>query len=235
MSPVVERIGRNLANVKQRIAEAARRAQRQPADVRLVAVTKYASEQQVQALVQAGCVELGESRPQQLWQRAVQFEQRAIVWHLIGHLQTNKIRRSLACFNWLHSADRRTLLAALDQEAGRQQQHVNVLLEVNISGERAKHGFRPADMEAELVACAGYSWLRVQGLMAMASRTGATERARRDFGALRQLRDGLRPLAPENVCLEELSMGMSGDFSEAIEEGATMVRVGSALLQGSDS
>jgi pyridoxal phosphate enzyme (YggS family) len=155
-----------------------------------------------------------------------------IRWHLIGHLQRNKIRRTLPLVNCIHSVDSLRLLEAIEQEAGSLGRRIDVLLEVNVSGDAAKHGFQPAELEPVLGQIAGRSHTAVRGLMTMAALEGGAERARRDFSALRELRDRLAPHSPPGVSLEELSMGMSEDFEVAIEEGATMVRVGSALFEG---
>ena len=229
---IERQIADNLASVRQRIAEAARRSGRSAAAVRLVAVTKYASVEAVQWLVAAGCHDLGESRPQQLWQRAEELTRQSIRWHLIGHLQRNKIRRTLPVVSLLHSLDSPRLLAAVDKEAGLSGRRVNGLLEVNISGDESKHGLEPDEVESLVALLAYYPDIEIQGLMAMASLESGPDEARRDFARLRQLRDRAQASAPEGIELRELSMGMSGDFEQAIEEGATIVRIGSALFEG---
>ncbi len=232
MSDLERRIAENIARVRGRIAAAARRGGR-PADaVTLVAVTKYVDETATRALVAAGCVDLGESRPQSLWQKTEALAGLPIRWHLVGHLQRNKVRRTLPLATLVHSIDSARLLAAVDEEAAALERTVDVLLEVNISGDAAKTGLA-ADAVAPLVRAAGdYPRVAIRGLMAMASLAGGAEAARRDFAALRQLRDRLSGEAPPGVKLTELSMGMSDDFEIAVEEGATIVRVGSALFEG---
>jgi uncharacterized pyridoxal phosphate-containing UPF0001 family protein len=211
-------------------------------------------------VVEAGCRDLGESRPQQLWERAEELADLPIRWHLIGHLQRNKVRRTLPLVAMLHSVDSPRLLAAIDEEChswggsctatpNRASEEAAVqlppqrpspfrsaplpmLLEVNISGETAKHGFTPEDIEPFLANVAEYRHVSIRGLMGMASLEGDLDVARREFAALRELRDRLRPHCPAGVTLDELSMGMSGDFEPAIEEGATIVRIGSALFEG---
>jgi len=215
------------------MAEAARRAGRSPSDVRLVAVTKYVGSDDVWALVAAGCRDLGESRPQQLWQKAAALKTADVSWHLIGHLQRNKVARTLPLVSLVHSGDNLRLLETLDAEAA----HANctpvpVLLEVNISGDTAKHGFQPHELGplADRFAC--LPRIDIKGLMAMAGREGNLDDARREFSALRQLRDELRRAWAGRWSLDELSMGMSSDYEVAIEEGATLVRVGTALFEG---
>lgn len=239
MNQQYQRLAENLASVRLRIAEAATRAGRQPHEVRLIAVTKYVSAEIASLLAQAGCKDLGESRPQELWRKAEMLrsdpalsEVGDLRWHLIGHLQRNKVRQTLPHVNLVQSGDSVRLLAKLDEEAERVQRCLPVLLEVNISGDATKHGFEPEELDRLLREWPRLRHLEIRGLMAMASRLGGAAEARRDFAALRELRDRLRRSAPSEVGLEELSMGMSGDFEVAIEEGATMVRVGSALFEG---
>jgi hypothetical protein len=262
MLEIASQIAANLAQVRQKIADVAARCGRRGEEIRLVAVTKYVGPAEVRALVEAGCTELGESRPQQLWEKAAALEDLPVRWHLVGPLQRNKIRRTLPLVTLIHSADSPRLVAALDQaaaEAAREKMgtgsaqpqptpgssscdkvpvpifsphRVPILLEVNISGEPAKHGFAPGAIEPVLEELAGYRHVEVRGLMCMASLAGGLDAARRDFAALRQYRDRLRGYCPAGIELNELSMGMSGDYAVAIEEGATIVRIGSALFQG---
>ncbi len=232
MSDPLVRIRANLNEIRARMGEAARRSRRDPGDVALVAVTKTVGEGEVRALVEAGCSLLAESRPQQLWDKARLVADLPIRWHMIGHLQRNKVRRTLPLVEMVQSADSPTLIAALDQHAAELGMRLPILVEVNTSREPAKHGFTPEQIGPWLPELAGYAHVQVRGLMCMASLEGGLEAARRDFAALRKLRDRLRPHCPEGVCLDELSMGMSGDFEVAIEEGATMVRIGSALFEG---
>jgi PLP dependent protein len=261
MTDAAARIAENVAAVRGQIAAAARRSGRSADAVKLVAVTKYVSADVVRPLVAAGCRELGESRPQQLWDKAPQLSDLPIRWHLIGHLQRNKLRRTLPLVAMIHSIDSPRLLAAIKEEAScwggsctdappgceepeaavqlppqrSSSSHADpipVLLEVHISAEAAKQGFAPAEVESFLAEAAGYRHVSIRGLMGMASLEGGPDAARREFAGLRQLRDRLKPNCPPNATLDELSMGMSGDFEIAIEEGATIVRVGSALFEG---
>ena len=232
MPDVAPRIAENLRQVQDRIDAAAVRAGRRGQDIQLVAVTKYVGPAEIRAIVAAGCTALGESRPQQLWERAVELADLPIRWHFIGHLQRNKIRRTLPLAAMIHSVDSSRLAEALEQTAAELSLRVPVLLEVNTSGEEAKGGFAADDIERELIKLAEFRHLEIRGLMCMAALNGGLDAARRNFAALRILRDRLRALCPENIRLDELSMGMSGDYEVAIEEGATIVRVGSALFEG---
>lgn len=236
MNDLARRIAENLVGVQQRMADAAARAGRAASDVRLVAVTKYVGPDEIAALIAAGCVDLGESRPQALWQRADSFRDPPVRWHLIGHLQRNKVARTLACASLIHSVDSERLLATIETEAAKLERAVDVLLEVNVSGDATKHGVAPEGLGGLVAAAARCRHVRTRGLMTMASREGDADAARADFARLRKLRDEIATGAFRNelgnVDLAELSMGMSGDFEQAIEEGATIVRVGSALFEG---
>jgi PLP dependent protein len=240
-----ERLGENISRVRERIAAAAQRNGRKASNVTLVAVTKYVGTQIAQQLAATGCHDLGESRPQGLWAKAESIHRRAaeltnqpepehseVRWHLIGHLQRNKIRRTLPLVSFIHSGDSLRLMEAVDQAAVAIQHRVPVLIEVNVSGESEKHGFRPEEVEPALPLITAFKSLEIRGLMCMASREGDLDQARREFAQLRQVRDRLQTVAPPGIDFRELSMGMSGDFEAAIEEGATIVRIGSALFEG---
>ncbi len=222
----------NLAWVRTAIVKAAEQAGREPAEIQLIGVTKYVGPDATRALFDAGLHSLAESRPQQLWDKAEALADLPIRWHQIGHLQRNKVRRTLPLVALIESVDSVRLAAAIDEAAAELGRRVPVLLEVNISGEEAKHGFSPSEIEAAVASLAAMEHLEVRGLMGMAGLDGDLEDARREFAALRTLRDRLQTVAPDGVHLKELSMGMSADFEVAIKEGATMVRVGSALFAG---
>jgi pyridoxal phosphate enzyme (YggS family) len=231
-------IADNLRRVRERIARAADLAHRAADEITLVGVTKYVGLREVAELAAAGCRELGESRPQELWTKAVGLPGvgpsplPAIHWHLVGHLQRNKVRRTLPLVSLIHSVDSERLLAAIDEtraEAGDNSPPSHVLLEVNTSGELAKHGLAPDAVEPLLAAAPRHPRVAIRGLMTMAALDGGPAVAARNFAWLRELRDRLKTKAPSCVQLNELSMGMSGDFEVAIREGATMVRIGSLL------
>jgi pyridoxal phosphate enzyme (YggS family) len=232
MSDLVRRIAENVAEVRHRIADAAAAAGRNADEITLVAVTKYVGEAEIRALAEAGCILLGENRPQQLWDKAVAVGDVPIRWHMIGHLQRNKVRRTLPLVERVQSADSLRLIEAINRIAGELSRPMPILLEVNVSGEAAKHGFEPGDVPYAVEYVAGCRHVETRGMMCMASFTGGLEAARREFAALRQLRDRLRGCCPPELCLKDLSMGMSGDYEVAIREGATIVRIGSALYEG---
>lgn len=224
-------LARNLQTVRDRIAQAAVRAGRSPAELTLVAVTKYIVPEVVPLLAELGCRKLGESRPQELWRKAALCTDPAVRWHLVGPLQRNKAKKTLPLVELIHSVDSLRLLETLEQLAGQMNRTVDVLLEVNISGEPAKHGFSPPEMPEVVGRLSEFPHVKVCGLMGMAGLEGGLAAARRQFASLRELRDRLVPLCPPGVELRELSMGMSGDFEVAIEEGATIVRIGSILYE----
>jgi len=230
--PAARRIAANVAEIRQRIAAAAARSGRSADAITLVAVTKYVGLAAIQAVVDAGCRDVAESRPQQLWERVAGLANPAVRWHMIGQLQRNKVRRTLPLVHLVHSVDSLSLIEAIDRIAGELGVQTNVLLEVNISGEESKSGLAPQSVAPLLDLLPKYSRVSVRGLMGMAALEGGEDTARRNFAALRALRDRLRPCLPEGVRLDELSMGMSGDYEVAIEEGATLVRIGSALFAG---
>jgi pyridoxal phosphate enzyme (YggS family) len=232
MTDIRQRIADNVAAIRLRIAEAAARSGRGPDAVRLVAVTKYVGPVEVEALLAAGCTDLGESRPQELWQKAAVFAGRPVRWHMIGHLQRNKVQRTLPLVTMLHSGDSLRLLETVDGWSAEAGRPTDVLLEINISGDEAKHGLAPAEVEPLLPRLAALRQLRIRGLMAMSRLGGTPDDDREDFAHLRELREQLQPVCPPEISLQELSMGMSGDFEPAIEEGATLVRIGSALFAG---
>lgn len=227
------RIRANVAAVRERIAAAAVAAGRSPSDVTLVAVTKYVDAATTQLLVDAGCHDLGEARPQKLWEKVASLAGRKIRSHLIGHLQRNKIRRTLPLVHLFHAGDSLRLLTELDEEAASlSPAKTQVLLEVNVSGDAAKHGFSPSELPKLVDDLAKLTHLDIRGLMTMTGLDADADAERRQFAEVRELRDMLRREWRGRFTLDELSMGMSGDFEAAIAEGATMVRVGSALFEG---
>lgn len=225
-------IAHNLKSVRRRIDAACDRSGRSPHDVTLVAVTKYADPAWIPYLLDEGVVNLGESRPQQLEERANPSNVNApkIRWHLIGHLQRNKVRRVLPLVELIHSVDSLRLLNTIERIANEDGLRPRVLLEVNVSGEQAKHGFTESEVAENLNAIFNVNNVEVCGLMTMAPHVENEEDARPVFRRLRELRDELRDRTGRE--LPVLSMGMSGDFEIAVEEGATLVRVGSVLYEG---
>ena len=225
-------IAHNLRIVRERIARAAEQAGRSPHDITLVGVTKYVGCDEALALAALGCLDLGESRPQELWQKSDDPRLAPVHWHMVGHLQRNKVARTVPLVKMIHSIDSERLLAAVDEASIVLPVPVAVLLEVNTSREKAKHGLTP-DAARQLVGQLDkYANVSVEGLMTMAPLEGGATAAAKAFMGLRELRDELAQAAPPNVHLQHLSMGMTGDFEIAIAEGSTFVRIGSALWDG---
>jgi pyridoxal phosphate enzyme (YggS family) len=217
----VERIGANVEAVRRRVAGAAERAGRDPVDITLIAVTKTHPADAIEAAVRKGITDCGENRVQEAAAKIEALRGRGVRprWHLVGHLQRNKVARALELFDIIHSVDSIALAEAISARA---RTPVAVLLEVNVAGEESKHGVTP-ERAAELAeAFGGHPGIRLEGLMTVAPQVRDPEEVRPVFRTLRQLRDRLG--------LRELSMGMTDDFEVAIEEGATMVRVGRAIF-----
>jgi pyridoxal phosphate enzyme (YggS family) len=225
-----DRLRENLATVLDRIAAAARRSGREAAAVRLVAVTKKCPAEWARELAALGQLDLGENYPQELWAKADALADLPVRWHLIGHLQGNKARRTAARVRMIHGVDSWKLLRALDELAPALPDPPRVCLQVNVSAEPSKHGWTPEGLLADAEAIAACRAVPVVGLMTMAALGTDAETARPAFVRLRAIRDELRRRT--GLALDELSMGMSNDFEAAVEEGATLVRVGSALFEG---
>jgi pyridoxal phosphate enzyme (YggS family) len=217
-----------VAVIRARIAEACRRAGRGPAGVTLVAVTKTVSPHAAGLAAELGLRDLGESRPQELWKKAETVP--SVNWHLIGHLQRNKIDRTVPLVALVHSVDSERLLEALAAFGVKRGEPVPVLLEVNCSGEESKGGFAPDAVPAVGDKVTSLAGVTVRGLMTMAAYADDPQLARPAFAKLRALRDALS--ARTGLPLAELSMGMSNDFEVAVEEGATFVRIGTTLFEG---
>jgi hypothetical protein len=221
---MLDQLRQNLSAVRDQIATACRHADRNPDEVTLVCVTKYADIEWVHGLYELGERHFGESRPQQLSDRTPLFAN-DVHWHLIGSLQSNKVRSVVQHAHTIHSVDSTKLLERVDRIAGEEKATPNVFLQVNVSDEDTKHGWSVASFQAEKPADAQLKHARLVGLMTMAPRVDDTSQARPYFATLRQLDD-------QFAKLPSLSMGMSNDFAAAIAEGATHVRVGSRLFHG---
>lgn len=234
MTQLLRQLTDNLSRVRERIAAAAESSGRSPREITLVAVTKYVDADVSAALFHAGCPILAESRPQQLWEKAELPDCAGVRWHLVGHLQRNKVARTLTLVEMIHSVDSLRLLREIDKQAHQLDRRARVLLEVNCSGDQAKHGFSPDELKQVVEQLAEFSRVEVSGLMTMAALGGGPEIAGKNFALLRQLRQQVQTCCPPTVKLNELSMGMSQDFEVAIREGATMVRIGSILFEGLD-
>ena len=211
----------DLERVRERIARAAERAGRSADDVLLVGVSKTVDIGRIREAIAAGLGALGENRVQEA-QRKVAEIGRPVAWHLVGHLQTNKVKDALDLFDVIHAVDRIELARELDRRARAQGRTVDVLIQVNVGAEPSKGGWPPDAVGVALEAAARLEGLKLRGLMTIPPPVERPEEARGWFRLLRAL--------AERHSLPELSMGMSGDFEVAVEEGATMVRVGTAIF-----
>ena len=229
--PEAERLHANLARVRSRLADALARAGRDADSCRLLAVTKNRTVDQIEALGRAGQREFGENRVQEAAAKIPRVEADAR-WHLVGHLQRNKARKALSLFEIIHSVDSIRLLEALAKMADVASREVEVFFEVNVSGEEAKYGFRPDQVEEACRRARDLPAVKLRGLMTMAPFVDDPETVRPVFRSLRELRDRLNDSGACPEPLAELSMGMTQDFEVAAEEGATWVRVGTALFEG---
>jgi pyridoxal phosphate enzyme (YggS family) len=222
----------NLTSVRSQIATAAVAAGRQPADVTLVAVSKTKPIAAIAAAYAAGQRDFGENRLEELWPKVDAAQELGLMeirWHLIGNIQSRKTAQAVGPFALIHSIDRDKIAQRLSRDAEAASCVLSVLLEVNVSGEESKHGFTPDELLAtagELLALPG---LRIQGLMTMAPLVEEAEATRPVFRRLRELSDELQQRYPTDNW-HQLSMGMTNDFTVAIAEGATMVRIGSAIF-----
>ncbi|MBN8728262.1 MAG: YggS family pyridoxal phosphate-dependent enzyme [Xanthomonadales bacterium] len=221
----------NLAAVRARIAAACGRAGRDAAGVRLLPVSKTVDEARIRNAYAAGCRELGENKVQEAQAKAEAMADLAdLRWAVIGHLQTNKARAVARFAAEFQALDRLRLAAELDRRLQAEGRALDVLVQVNTSGEASKYGLAPDQVAAFVRELPAFQSLRVRGLMTLAALSEDSARVRACFVLLRGLRDRLREEAPDGIGMDELSMGMSGDFELAVEEGATIVRVGQAIF-----
>ena len=223
-------IADNVARVRTRMRQAAERAGRDPQSVRLVAAGKTVDAARIRAAIAAGVTIVGENYLQETRQKLGQMGRSGVEWHLIGPLQRNKARYVFDLFDMMHSLDRFELAEEINRRAERLGRRLQVLLEVNLGGEASKSGWTPAGLLEDISRLAGLPSLEVRGLMTIPPPTPSPEEARPFFRALRDLRDRLAQQGYEGMSFEELSMGMTADYEAAIEEGATLVRVGTAIF-----
>jgi hypothetical protein len=216
--------------VRERIERAARLAGRNPADIRLIAVTKTVSVDRILAAVACGCRTFGENRIQEALGKMEQVAALGCEWHLLGPLQSNKIKSVVGRFAVLHAIDRVSVAEHLEKAIEGRAMRQRVLLQVNVSDEPSKHGFHPERLGEAAVEVAKFRNLQITGLMTIAPLRARSEECRPYFRQLRKLAERLDSERIPGVMMNELSMGMSADFECAIEEGATMVRIGRALF-----
>jgi pyridoxal phosphate enzyme (YggS family) len=223
-------VAARLTAVRERIAGAARRAGRDPGAVTLVAVSKTFPPEHIRLAVAAGVADLGENRVQEAEAKIPQLPAE-LRWHLVGHLQSNKVRRAIELFSLIHGVDTVSLGQAIGKRAAHRARPADVLLQVNVAGKETQHGFAPEEVAGAADALAGVSGLALDGLMCIAPEADDPEAARPAFRLLARLYGDLAPrLQRAGHPWRHLSMGMSHDFPVAVEEGATLVRVGRAIF-----
>ncbi len=223
-------ISDNLATIQKRVAQACGRAGRDPGAVTLVAVSKTFAAGAIRNVVQAGVMDIGENYVQELIQKRDELNDPSIRWHFIGHLQSNKVKAIAGWITMVHAVDSAGLAAELDRHAGKTGRVIPCLIEVNTTGEGSKFGLAPDSALQFVRGLAGHGGIRVAGLMTIGPFLPDPEGSRPMFRRLRLLRDEIAALRQPNAPMEHLSMGMTGDFEVAIEEGATLIRIGTALF-----
>jgi len=226
----MESIASNIEAIREQIAAACREAGRDPSEVRLIAVSKTQPASLVKEAFDAGQIEFGESYVQEFLDKYEHplLEHLPVEWHFIGHLQSNKIRSIIDKVRLIHGIDKFSTAEELSKRAFQHNLQVDYLLEVNTSGETSKYGMQPDEILSEAKALFHLPNITLRGLMTIASPNKIM--ARKEFRQLRALLESLKTIAPDPSKLTELSMGMSGDFEEAIHEGATMIRIGTAIF-----
>jgi pyridoxal phosphate enzyme (YggS family) len=220
-------VSENLAKVVERIASACQKAGRDPAEVKVVAVTKTHSPDVIRQAIKAGINNIGENRVQEAEIKYHEIDA-DVTWHLVGHLQRNKVRKALTMFSMIHSLDSRRLVREIEKESAKLDKIIPCLIEVNTSGEASKFGVEPDGLAELVTEVLKAEHIKLVGLMTIGPLTEDQDRIRRSFTLLRELRDRV-----ENIfgCyLPHLSMGMSDDFEIAVQEGSTMVRLGRVLF-----
>jgi len=225
-------IAQNLAQVKQRIEDSAKRAGRNPQEITLICVTKSVGVSRIGEALALGITDIGENRANDALLKYNNLGELSnnLRWHMIGHLQTNKVCKFLKVFDVIHSLDSLRLAVELDEQARLVNKRIDCIVEVNVSGEEAKYGIDPGDAFNFIKEISLLPNLHIIGLMTMAPYADSQEAARPYFKGLATLRDNLSNEDIPNTDIRELSMGMTQDFEIAIEEGATFVRIGTALF-----
>ncbi len=229
---MAEDICQNLTELQQRITAACEDAGRDPDEITLVAVSKMKPLEDIKEAFGCGQIHFGENRAKELQDKMDEYQNDEIQWHMVGNLQTNKIKYMVQRVNWIHSIEKSKYLREIEKRASRIDRVINTLIQINISGEDQKSGCQAQDLPEILEHAQGLEHVRVRGLMGMATFVDPedVEEVRPEFQKLREIRDAHREYESDNVQLDELSMGMTNDMEIAIQEGATMVRVGRAIF-----
>jgi pyridoxal phosphate enzyme (YggS family) len=219
-----------LEAIKQQINEECQKAKRNPEEVRIIAVTKYVSTQRAEEALEAGVTDLGENRDEGLLEKWETLQDKP-VWHFIGSLQTRKVKNIINIVDYIHSLDRLSLAEEINKRASHP---IKCFIQVNVSGEESKHGMDVSEVLNFVKQLSGFENIQIEGLMTMAPLTSEEDVLRSCFQKLKELRDEVQELQLEYAPCKELSMGMSNDFPIAVEEGATMIRIGTALVGEDD-
>ena len=226
----MNKLRENIEKVKEKMLESASRAKRKIEDITLVVVTKTVSAAIIENCVSLGIKNIGENKVQDAKEKFDMISDLYDVkWHLIGHLQKNKVKSALSIFDFFHSIDSFELAEEIDKRASKK---IPILLQANVSGEETKHGFSSEKLEREIEKIMSLPNIEIRGLMTMAPLTEDAQICRKCFSELRELKEKLNSKYSDKLNMEHLSMGMSQDFEIAIEEGATMIRVGSSIFEG---
>lgn len=220
------KVAENLQQIKDTITEACKRSNRNPNDIRIIAVTKYVSIDRASEAIEAGIKDIGENREEGLTDKWKVLGDKP-VWHFIGSLQSRKVKKIVDKVDFIHSLDRLSLADEINKRANRK---IKCLVQVNVSGEDSKHGLDPADVENFVIKLKDFPNIEIVGLMTMAPLTDDEKVLRYCFKNLRKIQVKIQQMGLEYAPCLELSMGMSNDFAIAIEEGATMIRIGTALV-----
>ena len=219
----------NVRQVRAQIAGAAERAGRNADEVCIVGVSKTQPIERIREAIKAGITDIGENRVQEARQKHRDIQQ-PVRWHLVGHLQTNKIKQALEIFELIHSVDSLRLVQEIDRQAVALHRQVDVLIQVNTSGESSKFGIPPDEILAFVEQALAYPHVKISGLMTIGAFLPNPEAVRPSFVLLRQIRDKVTAQRFPNIEMKHLSMGMTNDFEVAVEEGATLVRIGTAIF-----
>lgn len=225
-----EDICANIKLIQERIDETCKRCGRDPKEIQLIAVSKTKPAADIREALTCGQLHFGENRMRELEEKMEEIDHSDISWHMIGNLQTNKIKYIAHRVNWIHSIEKKKYLKEIDKRAGQSDRVINCLIQVNISDEQQKGGIKPEQLPDMLGYAADLEYVRVKGLMGMARFVDDPEEVRDEFKLLKKLFDEHQSFNAGSVDLQHLSMGMTNDMEVAIEEGATMIRIGSAIF-----
>ncbi len=222
-------IQENILKVRQNIADACKKCGRDPSEVMLLAVTKNHTADEINQVVESGITNLGENRVQELLSK-YDLIQGDVKWHLIGHLQKNKVKYIADKVSMIHSVESIPLVEEVNKQCGKLEKTMDILVEINVSGEKSKYGITPEEVEAFIKAASVYPYVKVRGLMTMAPKFAETDKIRHIFSQLYKISVDIREKKYDNISMDYLSMGMSNDYMIAVGEGSDIVRIGSALF-----